>query len=124
MFRLTNVICFFIFLNISTSVLIPLHRLKRKSELCKEDIFSLMSWCILPGARNFKPLIEFQTSPAKNYPAGTSYLITLAPTRIYVGIVHNLDIVLLAKNCPTGTSELQILHYVENFPLACNIGST
>ena len=65
-----------------------------------------MSWYILPRARNFKPIFEFQTPPAKNYPAGTPELIPLAPNRIYVELVRNVDIVSLARNCPARTSEL------------------
>ena len=73
---------------------------------CNEKIRFIMSWCNLPCARNFKPLFEFEIPPAQNYPAVTSELIPLAPTRIYVEIVHNVDIVLLAQNYPAGTSEL------------------
>ena len=72
-----------------------------------------MSWYTLPHAHNFKPLFEFQTLTARNYPDGTSELITLAPTRIYVEIVHNLGIVSMAQNYPAGTSEL--------FPLGANL---
>ena len=79
-----NVTCSWIFLNSSTSVLFPLRRLRRTSEPCKEEIRFLVSWYTLTCARNFKPLFEFQTPPARNYPAGTSELIPLAPTRIYV----------------------------------------
>ena len=100
------------FKNSSTFVLFPLRLLGRKSEPCKEEIRFLVSWYTLPRARNFKPLFEFQTPPAQNYPAGTSESITLAPTRIYVEIIHNVDIVLLAQNYPAGTSEL--------FPLGAN----
>ena len=71
-----------------------------------------MSWYNLPRARNFKPLFEFQTPTARNYPASTSELISFFPTRIYVEIVRNVDIVLLAQNYPAGTSEL--------FPLGAN----
>ena len=71
-----------------------------------------MSWYTLPRVHNFKPLFEFQTPPAQNYPAGTLELIPLAPTRIYVEILHNLDIVSLAQKYPAGTSEL--------FPLGTN----
>ena len=71
-----------------------------------------MSWYTLPRARNFKPLFEFQTLPAQSYPASTSELIPLAPTRIYVEILHIMDIVSLAQNYPAGTSEL--------FPLGTN----
>ena len=63
-----------------------------------------MSWYNLPRDRNFKSLFEFQILPAQNYPAGTSELIPLAPTQIYVGIELNVDIVLLAQNYPAGTS--------------------
>ena len=72
-----------------------------------------MSWYTLPRAHNFKPLFEFQNLQAQNYPAVTSELIPLAPTRIYVEIVHNVDIVSLARNYPAGTSEL--------FPLGANL---
>ena len=71
-----------------------------------------MSWYNLPHALNFKPLSEFQIPLARNYPAGTSELIPLAPTRIYVEIVRNVEIVSLAQNYPAGTSEL--------FPLSTN----
>ena len=71
-----------------------------------------MSWYNLPRAQNFKPLFEFQIPPAQNYPAGTSELITLAPTRIYLEIVRNVGIVSLARNYPAGNSEL--------FPLGAN----
>ena len=71
-----------------------------------------MSWYNLPCAWNFKSLFEFQILSARNYPAGISELIPLAPTRIYVEIVRNLDIVSLAQNYPAGTSEL--------FPLGAN----
>ena len=71
-----------------------------------------MSWYNLPTARYFKPIFEFWIPPAPNYPAGTSELIPLAPTRIYVEIVHNVDIVSLALNYPADTSEL--------FPLGAN----
>ena len=71
-----------------------------------------MSSYNLPRAPNSKPLFGFQIPPARNYPAGTSELIHLAPTRIYVEIVRNVDIVLLAQNYPAGTSEL--------FPLGAN----
>ena len=85
----------------------------------------------------------------QNYPAGTSELIPLAQTRIYVEILHYVDSVLLAQNYPAGTSELsplgansdlrinftlrrnfraglkfwiyvEIVYYVEIFPLAQN----
>ena len=49
-----------------------------------------MSWYNLPRALDFKPLSEFQIPLAQNYPAGTSELIPLAPTRIYVEIVRNV----------------------------------
>ena len=62
-----------------------------------------MSWYNLPRARNFKSLFEFQIPPARNYPAGTSELIPLAPTWIYIEIIRNVDIVSLAQNYPAGT---------------------
>ena len=65
-----------------------------------------MYWYTLPRARNFKSLFEFQTLQTRNYPAGTSELITLATTWIYVEIVYDVDIVLLVQNYPAGTSEL------------------
>ena len=71
-----------------------------------------MSWYNLPRAQNLKPLFEFKIPPARNYPAGTLELIPLAPTRIYVEIVCNVNIVLLARNYPAGTLEL--------FPLGAN----
>ena len=98
-----------VFKNISTSVLFPLRRLRSKSQPCKEEIRFFLSWYTLPCARNFKPLFEFQTLQALNYPAGTSELFPLAPTRIYVEIVHYVDIVLLERNYPTGNSELSPL---------------
>ena len=55
-----------------------------------------MSWYNLPRARNFKPLFEFESQPAQNYPTGTSELIPLVPTQIYVEIVINVEIVSLA----------------------------
>ena len=97
------------FKNTSTSVLFHLRRLGRKSEPCKEEIRFLVSWYNLPHARNFKPLLEFQTPPARTYPAGTSELISLAPTQIYVEILHNVDIISFARNYPAGTSELFFL---------------
>ena len=100
------------FKNSSTSVLFPFLPLGRKSEPCKEEIRFLVSLYTLPRAWNFKPLSEFQTPPARNYTAGISELIPLAPTRIYVEIVHNLGIVSLAQNFSAGTSEL--------FPLGAN----
>ena len=81
---------------------------EEKSEPCKEETRFLVSWYILPRARNFKPLFEFQIPPAQNYPASTSELIPLAPTQIYVEIVRNVYIVLLVQNYPVGTSELLI----------------
>ena len=89
-----------------------LRRLGRKSEPCEEETCFLVSWYNLPYARNFKSLFEFQIPSARNYPAGTSELIPLAPTRIYVEIVRNMDIVALARNHPVGTLEL--------FPLGAN----
>ena len=86
--------------------------LNRKSEPCKEEICFLVSWYNLPRAQNFKPLFEFQIPPAQNYPSGTSELIPLAPTWIYVEIVRNVDIVLLARNNFAGSLEL--------FPLGAN----
>ena len=71
-----------------------------------------MSWYTLPCAWNFKPSFEFQNLQTQNYPAGTSELIPLVPTRIYVEILHNVDIVSLAQNYPAGTLEL--------FPLGTN----
>ena len=71
-----------------------------------------MSWYTLPCARNFKPLFEFQTPPARDYPTGTSELIPLAPTWIYVEIVHIVEIFSLAQKYPAGTSEI--------FPLGAN----
>ena len=68
-----------------------------------------MSWYNLPRARNLKSLFEFQIPLARNYPAGTSELIPLAPTKIYVEIVRNVDIVSLAQNYPAGTSEISPL---------------
>ena len=68
-----------------------------------------MSWYNLPSARDFKPLFEFQILSAQNYPAGTPELIPLAPTRIYIEIVRNVDIVSLAQNYPAGTLELFII---------------
>ena len=62
-----------------------------------------MSWYNLPRARNFKPLFEFEILPALNYPAGIPESIPLVPTRIYVEIVRNVEIVLLAQNYPAGT---------------------
>ena len=72
-----------------------------------------MFWYNLPHVRNFKPLFKFQTPPAQTYPAGTWELIPLAPTRIYVENLHNVDIISLARNHPAGTSEL--------FPLGANL---
>ena len=86
--------------------------LEEKVSRAKRKIRFLVSWYTLPRARNFKPLFEFQTPQAQNYPAGTSELIALAPTRIYIEIVHNVEIVLLAWNYPADTSEL--------FPLGAN----
>ena len=51
-------------------------------------------------------LSELQIPLAQNYPAGTSELIHLAPTGIYVEVVRNVDIVSLARNYPARTSEL------------------
>ena len=104
---------YYLFLNSSTSIVFPLCQLGRNSEPFKEEISLLVSWYNLPRARNFKPLFEFEISPAQNYPAGTSELILLAPTRIYVEIVLNVDIVSLVGNYPAGTSEL--------FPLSANL---
>ena len=78
----------------------------KESEPCEEETHFLLSWYNLPWAENFKPLFEFQIPPAQNYPAGTSELIPLAPTRIYVEIVRNLDIISLSQNYPAGISEL------------------
>ena len=68
---------------------------------------------------------------ARNYPTGTSELIPLEPTRIYVEIVRNVDIVLLARKYPAGTSELFPLGSNSDlgrnftprnfFPLACKV---
>ena len=49
---------------------------------------------------------------AQNYPAGTSELITVALTCIYVEIVHYVEIVPLARKYPADTSEL--------FPIGAN----
>ena len=97
------------FLNSGTSVLFTLCWLGRKSEPCEEKTRFLVSWYNLPRARNFKSLFEFQIYQVRNYPAVTSELIPLAPTRIYVEIVRNVDIFLLAQNYPAGTSELSPL---------------
>ena len=93
-----------------------------------------MSWYNLPHTQTFKPLFEFQILPAQNYPAGTSELIPLAPTQIYVEIVQNLEIFSLARNYPavfrnyflSAPSRIyaEVLHYVEISPLASNFGST
>ena len=64
-------------------------------------------------AQNFKSLFEFHIPPAQNYPAGTSELIPLEPTQIYVEIVRNLDIISLAQNNTSGTLEI--------FPLGANL---
>ena len=48
------------------------------------EIHFLVSWYTLPRYWNLKPLLEFKTPLAQNYPAGTSELIPLVPTRIYV----------------------------------------
>ena len=87
--------------------------------------------CILylaPGISNpylnFKSLFEFQIPLAQNYPAGTSELIPLVPTQIYVEIIRNVDIVLLAQNYPAVTSEIFPLgsnsYQCRNFPLCRN----
>ena len=120
--------------NSSTSILFPLCWIGRKSEPCKEEIRFLVSWYNLPCARNYKPLFEFQILPTQNYPTGTSEIIPLAPTRIYVEIVCNVEIFSLAWNYPAGTSELFLLganlclgrnlNYVEISLLACKFGST
>ena len=103
-----------LFLNRNTSVLFPFRRLGRKSELCKEGISFFVSWYTLPRAQNFNPIFEFQTPWVRKYPSGTSKLVPLAPTRIWLEIVHYVEIVLLAqnsylrrnctlsKNCPAG----------------------
>ena len=89
-----------------------LHRLGRKSEPCEEETCFLVSWYNLSRAQNFKSLFEFQIPLARSYPAGTIELTPLAPTRIYLEIVRNVDIVLLARNYLAGTSEL--------FPIGAN----
>ena len=65
-----------------------------------------MSWYNLPRAQNLKSLFEFKILPVQNSPDVTSELIPLAPTWIYIEIVRNVYIVLLAQNYPTVMSEL------------------
>ena len=60
----------------------------------QREIRLFRSWNNLPRAQNLKPKFEFQTSLARNSPAGTSELIPFAA---------NLD---LPWNFPAGTSEL------------------
>ena len=62
----------------------------------------LVSSCLrIPTLRS-----EFQIPWAQNYLAGTLELIPLAPTGIYVEVVHNVDIVSLSRNYPARTLEL------------------
>ena len=89
--------------------LVSIFLAQKKSELSKEEICFFVSWYTLPRALNFKPIFEFQSLQAQKYPDGTSELIPLAPTRIYVEIVHYVEIVPLAQNYPASTSELFLL---------------
>ena len=69
----------------------------------KREFRFIASWYTLPCALNLKPVFEFQAPLARKYTAGTSEIIPLALTQIYVEIVYYVEIVPLAQKYPAGT---------------------